>query len=103
LAEKLKDGLAAEETKFFAHEGRVADERDVVAWGPRHAYLRTALKLLGVEGGKQSVKINAKNFVYKPLLRGQGETVEVVVPKEEVLKRRMAAAKAHAREIPEGE
>ena len=27
--------LNAEETKFFAHEGIVTDQRNVIAWGPR--------------------------------------------------------------------
>lgn len=29
----LTDALGAEETKFFAHEGEVIDERNVKAWG----------------------------------------------------------------------
>jgi hypothetical protein len=99
LAKKLKDGLEAEQSVFFQHQGEVRDEREVVAWGARHSYLKTAFKLLGVEG-RGGVRINAKNFVYKPLLRGGGETVEVVMPKETVLKRRMAAAKHSARAIP---
>lgn len=101
LAQKLKDGIEAEETKFFAHEGEVTDTREVVAWGPRHAFLRTAFKLLGVES-KAGVRVNAKNFVYRPMLRGGGETIEVRVPTESVLKRRMAAAKHHSRLMPEG-
>ena len=100
LAEKIKQGLEADETKFFQHEGTVTDARDVIDWGARHNYLRTALKLLGVQD-RGAVKINAKNFVYKPLLRGGGEAIEIEAPKEQVLKRRMAAAKHNARQIPE--
>ena len=31
----LLPALNAQETKFFAHEGVVKDQRDVIAWGPR--------------------------------------------------------------------
>lgn len=31
----LLPALNAHEKKFFAHEGRVVDEREVIAWGPR--------------------------------------------------------------------
>lgn len=102
LAEKIKSGIEADETKFFQFRGEVTDSRDVPLWSTRHGYLKTALKLLGVEG-RTPVKINAKNFVYKPMLRGGGEVVEVEMPKEQVLKRRMAAAKHNARAIPDGD
>jgi hypothetical protein len=49
LAEKLEQGLEATQTKFFAHEGQVVDERDVVDYGARHAYLALAAKLAGVD------------------------------------------------------
>src|SRR3990167_4464304 len=32
---KHVEALEANETKFFAHEGKVVDERECVAWGPR--------------------------------------------------------------------
>jgi hypothetical protein len=102
LAKKIREGLEATDEKFFAHEGVVQDSREVVSWQNRHGYLRTALKLLGVEG-RGGVKINARNFVYKPMLRGGGETIVIEPPKETVLKRRMAAAKANARKVPDGE
>jgi hypothetical protein len=48
LVEKyLKPGLDAMETEFAKFEGKITDEREVVAWGPRHAYLETSLKLRG--------------------------------------------------------
>jgi hypothetical protein len=46
----LKDGLTALETKFFADKGQVTDQRDVIAWGPRHQHLETALRLKGYLG-----------------------------------------------------
>lgn len=102
LATKLKEGLDAEETQFFQKDGVVSDERETVAWGHRHTYLKTALKLMGIES-KTGVRISAKNFVYRPMLRGGGETVTIDAPKEAVLKRRMAAAKHNAREIPDAD
>ena len=48
LIEKyLKPGLDAMETEFAKFEGKITDSRDVIAWGPRHAYLETSLKLKG--------------------------------------------------------
>jgi hypothetical protein len=46
----LDKGLDAMETKFFQHEGQVVDSRDVIAWGPRHQHLETALRLKGYLG-----------------------------------------------------
>jgi hypothetical protein len=103
LAEKIREGLEADETKYFQHEGNVTDERQAVAWAHRHSYLRTALKLMGVEGGGKGVRVSAKNFIYQPMLRGTQESISVEMPKETVLKRRMAAAKHNARQVPDGE
>jgi hypothetical protein len=47
LTKKLKEGLDAKETKFFAHEGVVQDQRDVIDFNTRHRYLETAHKLRG--------------------------------------------------------
>ncbi len=47
LTRKLKEGLNAKETKFFAHEGVVQDSRDVIDFNTRHKYLETAHKLRG--------------------------------------------------------
>ena len=43
----LRPGLYAKETKFFAHEGKVVDTREVIAWGERHKYLDTYFKITG--------------------------------------------------------
>lgn len=43
----LKPLMNANETKFFAHEGVVKDEREVVAWGPRRDGLDMYFKLKG--------------------------------------------------------
>lgn len=44
----LKPGLLATKTEFFQKDGRVTDERTVIAWGTRHDYLTTALRLRGM-------------------------------------------------------
>jgi hypothetical protein len=40
----IADGLDATETKFFAHEGKVTDQCEVIAWGKRRAYVELAVK-----------------------------------------------------------
>ena len=54
--------LNAKETKFFAYEGRVCDEKDVVAWGPRRDGLDMAFKLRGdyVKEQKESTSLNVQ-------------------------------------------
>ena len=49
LLQKLEEGLEADETKFFAHEGEVTDERTTVDYVTRKGYLETALELHGVK------------------------------------------------------
>ena len=56
---KLFELLQATETKFFAHEGRVIERHEVVAWGPR----ATALDMLHKMQGR-----------YKSNGNGSGET-----------------------------
>jgi len=48
IREYLKPLLSAEETKFFQHEGRVTDQRNVAALGIRHSALDTTLKIRGL-------------------------------------------------------
>ena len=49
LAEKLEQGLNATTTKLFAHEGSIVDERELVDWSSRHAYLALATKLADLD------------------------------------------------------
>ena len=44
----LLPAMQAEETKFFAHEGEVVSERNVIAWGVRVNALALAAKLKGL-------------------------------------------------------
>jgi hypothetical protein len=41
------EGVGATETKFFSHEGKVQDSRDVVAWSERRQYAELAAEYGG--------------------------------------------------------
>lgn len=47
LANRLIEGLDAIDTKFFAHEGQVIDQKDVVYWTERRRYAETLARILG--------------------------------------------------------
>jgi len=51
----LKPALEAEETEFAKFEGRITDERNVVAWGPRLTALDLAFNLKGSYAPKQDL------------------------------------------------
>lgn len=98
LARCLADGLDATETKFFQHEGRVMDQRDVRDWGARHAYLETALKVVGGVGkGQDAPPPSANVFVFRSFLGAKPVEVQVGAPEGEVVKRRLRAAKVSNR------
>jgi hypothetical protein len=42
LAKRIAEGLDAMETKFFQHEGRVTDSKDLINWTARHNYAKLA-------------------------------------------------------------
>lgn len=63
LAEKLEQGLDATQTKLFAHEGQIVDERELVDYGARHAYLSLATRLAGADPtNKIDVTTNGKEI-----------------------------------------
>lgn len=45
LAQTIKDGLDAEEVKFFSKDGIVEDERVVVDHSTRHKFVETVVKI----------------------------------------------------------
>jgi hypothetical protein len=47
IAKAIAEGIEAKETKFFAHEGMVTDQRDVVAWSERRQYTQLAAEYGG--------------------------------------------------------
>jgi|SRR5580692_8664918 hypothetical protein len=55
LVKRVAEGLAAEETKFFQHEGVVTDSKQVIAWSERRQYAQIAAEWGGyVEKDKGS-------------------------------------------------
>lgn len=67
IVNKLAEGLDANQTKFFAHEGNVQDERTTIDFGVRHSYLALAAKLGGYEPATKSELTGANGT---PLLPG---------------------------------
>lgn len=55
IAERLAEGLDAQETKFFQKDGRVVETRDVVAFGERREYLKLAAEYGGYHVPKAEV------------------------------------------------
>jgi hypothetical protein len=55
LAETIAAGLDAEETEFAKFEGRITDERNVIAWGERRGYAELAAKIYGYTDSKMDV------------------------------------------------
>jgi hypothetical protein len=47
IAETLKAGMKAMDTKFFSEKGVVQDQRDVVAWSERRQYTQLAAEYGG--------------------------------------------------------
>jgi hypothetical protein len=43
----ISDGLEATETKFFQHEGRVTDSKELINWSERRAYAELAAEYGG--------------------------------------------------------
>src|ERR1017187_247822 len=57
LAIRVQEGLDAEETKFFQHEGTVTDERNVVNFSERREYVKLAAQYGGYVEEKAGVAI----------------------------------------------
>jgi hypothetical protein len=52
LAKVISDGLEATETKFFQHEGRVTDSKELINWSERRAYAELAAEYGGYAESK---------------------------------------------------
>jgi len=48
IKRKLFEGLDAKETRFFAFQGIVEDEREVISWTERRKYLELVMKMKGM-------------------------------------------------------
>jgi phage terminase small subunit len=68
IAQRIAEGLDAEETKFATFEGNITDARNTVAWSERRAYAELASKLGGfyVEKIEHSGGIVLRNSVPRP-------------------------------------
>jgi len=71
IAETLKAGMQATETKFFAEKGIVQEQREVIAWGERRLYAE-----LVAEYGEYHVpeKSDQKHVAQEGKSLGQQET-----------------------------
>ncbi len=47
VIQRLREGIDATETKFFAHNGNVKAERNVINYGERRAYLELRMRATG--------------------------------------------------------
>ena len=54
VAGRIKEGLDAQETKFFQKDGLVTDSRDVIAWSERREYAALAMAALGIARPKDA-------------------------------------------------
>jgi hypothetical protein len=54
LAKRIQEGLDATETKLFAHDGKVADQREVPHYAERRQYAELAVKYGGYVEEKSS-------------------------------------------------
>jgi len=81
-ARKLQEGLEASETRFFAHEGAIFAEREVIAWPTRMQALDMLHKILG----KYKMTVPPEGYtgplVYLPkgVEPGEMTAIEVGVP-----------------------
>lgn len=65
LHKTLSEGLKATDTKFFARDGEVIDERTTVDHATRHRYLETALELHGALEKEKDSGNTTNNFFTK--------------------------------------
>jgi hypothetical protein len=56
LTRRLAEGLDAHETKLFAHEGKVIEERTVIDFGQRRFYIELTSKLMGLLNASEEEK-----------------------------------------------
>ena len=74
LIEKyLKPLLNAETTEFAKFEGKITDEKSVIAWEPRKAGLDMAFNLKGSYAAKDSGPSSGSNITVNVLVMGEKE------------------------------
>lgn len=69
----LKPLLSAEQTEFAKFEGKITDQKQVVAWEPRRAGLDMAFNLRGSYAGKQQNIEKGASITVNVLIMGEQE------------------------------
>lgn len=59
LVKTIKSGLNAKETKFFQHEGKVTEKREVIDHATRHRYVETACRIKDVLKEKMDITMHS--------------------------------------------
>lgn len=83
--EKLKEGMAAERTQFFASDGRVIDERTTIDFPTRKSYLELADRLCGDLTSEQVIKFDGPmpfKMVYTDEAGKGGDDKTPQIPKQ---------------------
>lgn len=98
LAQVIADGLNANETKFFHHEGMVTDARDVIDHNVRHKFVETAIEVMGAKPRETSAPpVSGNVFIFRSHLSGKPIDVKIGAPTDVVVQRRLAASKVRNR------
>jgi phage terminase small subunit len=56
LAQRIAEGLNAEETKFFQKDGVITDQANVIAWSERREYAKLAAQWAGYSDAAENAK-----------------------------------------------
>ncbi len=60
--DRLREGLSALESKFFAHQGIVLSQQDVVNWTARLAAVRELFSMFDLRGSKKDTRAGARKI-----------------------------------------
>lgn len=87
IAQHILPALNADETKFFAHNGKVISQRNVKAWGPRVQMIGLIAKMKGMIKEEQenlgpSFKVVVINAEHRPPRPDVSVTIPTLPPQE---------------------
>ncbi len=60
--DRLREALDAVETKLYAHQGRVVDERNLVDWTTRLTAVRELFGMFDLRGSKKDTRASARKI-----------------------------------------